>query len=157
FPVTDSARTVLNALLIAATRANVVIRHPCRVETVSHSEGEFRIAGHWGDITASSVVLATGGKSLPKTGSDGHGYQVAQALGHHLTARILPALVPLTLPNDHFICSLSGLTVPVTLALQSRTGKTLVAFTDSTLCTHFGLSGPSVLDISRYYLDAKLD
>jgi predicted Rossmann fold flavoprotein len=157
FPVTDSARTVLDALLHEAHRANVAIRHPCRVATVTCCDGGFRVAGEWGSIGAASVVLATGGKSLPKTGSDGHGYDIARSLGHQITPRIFPGLAPLTLPRDHFICGLSGLTVPATLKLHSRTGKRLVSFTDSTLCTHFGLSGPSVLDMSRYYIDAQLD
>jgi predicted Rossmann fold flavoprotein len=157
FPVTDSARTVLNALLDAAGRANVVIKYPYRVNTVEKCDGGFRVAGDWGHITTPSVVLATGGKSLPKTGSDGHGYDIARSLGHQVTPRIFPGLVPLALPADHFICSLSGVTVLATLDLRSRTGKKLVSFTDSTLCTHFGLSGPSVLDMSRYYIDAKLN
>jgi predicted Rossmann fold flavoprotein len=158
FPVTDSARTVLDALLAAARQANVLIRNPSRVDTVTTCDGGFRVGGAWGHIMARNVVLATGGKSLPKSGSDGHGYEIASALGHTLTSRIFPGLVPLTLPGDHFICGLSGLTVPATLQLHSgTTGKGLVSFTDSTLCTHFGLSGPSVLDISRYYIDAALD
>jgi predicted Rossmann fold flavoprotein len=58
------------------------------------------------------------------------------------------------LPRDYFLCRLAGVTLPATLELRSETGKPVAAFTDSTLLTHFGLSGPSVLDISRYYLDA---
>ncbi len=157
FPVTDSARTVLNALLSAAHEAQVTIRHPYRVETVEKQDDKFVVAGPWGQLEANKVVLATGGQSLPKTGSDGHGVAIARSLGHSVTRRIFPGLVPLTLPKDHFICGLSGLTIPATLDLRSPTGKKLVSFTDSTLCTHFGLSGPSVLDISRYYIEAKLD
>ncbi|MEP7287598.1 MAG: NAD(P)/FAD-dependent oxidoreductase [Chloroflexota bacterium] len=157
FPTTDSAQTILNALLTAADRARVTIKHPCRVDSVVKIDGGFRLYGLWGQMDAEKVILATGGKSLPKTGSDGHGYEIARSLGHHITERIFPALVPLTLPKDHFICALSGLTVPTTLTVHSSTGKKLVSFTDSTLCTHFGLSGPSVLDISRYYIDAKFD
>ncbi len=157
FPTTDSARTVLHALLQAAAQANVTIRHPCRVDSISRSTEGFRISGAWGQIEARHLILATGGKSLPKSGSDGHGYQIARALGHQITERIFPALVPLTLPSDHFICVLSGLTVPATLDLWSATGKHIRAFTGSTLCTHFGLSGPSILDISRYVIDAQLD
>ncbi len=157
FPTTDSARTVLNALLAASRRANVTLQYPRRVETVEKLGNAFRVSGEWGHVDSRYVVLATGGKSLPQTGSDGHGYEIARSLGHHLTPRTFPGLVPLTLPGDHFICGLSGITVRATLDLHSSSGKKLVSFTDSTLCTHFGLSGPSVLDISRYVIDAQFD
>lgn len=157
FPTTDSAKTVLLALLHAAAEANVVIQHPRRVATIKKIANGFRIGGDWGELETDAVVLATGGKSLPKSGSDGHGLQIAHALGHGITPRVFPALVPLLLPPGHFIRNLSGLTVPATLAVHSRRGKKLIAFTNSTLCTHFGLSGPAVLDISRYYLDAKFN
>lgn len=157
FPTTDSAKTILNALLLAATQAKIIIQHPRRVDTVEKISNGFSIRGEWGELVATEIVLATGGKSLPKTGSDGHGLQIARSLGHRTTPRIFPALVPLILPPGHFIRALSGLTVPATLEVRSRSGKKLAAFTDSTLCTHFGLSGPSVLDISRYYLEAKFD
>lgn len=153
FPTTDSARTVLDALIREAKRVNVEFLHPYRVEEISQQGGHFDVTGVWGSITAHKVVLATGGRSLPRSGSDGHGYKLAQSLGHKLTKRFFPALVPLTLPPTHFICELSGITLPTTLTVVSSTGKKLVSFTDSTLCAHFGLSGPSVLDISRYYLD----
>lgn len=157
FPTTDSARTVLAALLEAARRAQVEIVHPWRVESVRKEEQHFVVSGVAGQIRARQIVLATGGKSLPKTGSDGSGYALAQALGHTLTPRIFPALVPLVVAEGHFIRSLSGLTLPTTLEVRSSTGKKLAAFTDSTLCTHLGLSGPAVLDVSRYYLAAKFD
>jgi predicted Rossmann fold flavoprotein len=157
FPTTDSARTVLDVLLNAAHAAHVTIKHPCRVETIDKHGDQFVIAGEWGQLEANKVVLATGGQSLPKSGSDGHGFALTRSLGHSITRRVFPALVPLTLPRDHFICGLSGLTLPTTLDLRSPTGKKLVSFTDSTLCTHFGLSGPSVLDMSRYFIAAKLD
>lgn len=157
FPTTDSARTVLQALLGAARQVNVQIRHPYRVDSIKPSPEGFRIVGAWGQIEARHVVLATGGKSLPKSGSDGYGQQLARSLGHRLTERIFPSLVPLLLPPTYFTCALSGIAVPATLELWSPTGKLLRTFTGSTLCTHFGLSGPSVLDMSRYYIDARLD
>lgn len=157
FPTTDSARTVVNALLSEIDRYNIDLLHPRRVEQITPTPAGFEVIGPWGQFSTRRVILATGGKSLPKSGSDGHGYQLARTLGHHPTDRIFPALVPLTLPKDHFICSLSGLTLPTTLEVRSGSGKKIVAFTNSTLCTHFGLSGPSVLDISRYYTAAKLD
>lgn len=157
FPVADDSQKVLDALLREVRERQVIIRHPYRVETVTKEGERFRVTGGWGEIESKVVILATGGKSLPKTGSDGHGYAMAQALGHSTTQRIFPALVPLTLPREHFICHLSGLTVPATLELYTSGGRKTVSFIDSTLCTHFGLSGPSVLDFSRYYIGAKFD
>ncbi len=157
FPTTDNSQTVLDALFIAIHESRVVIKHPCRVETIRKENDLFCVAGEWGQIDAKSLIMATGGKSLPKTGSDGHGYEIARTFGHQITRRVFPALVPLTLPKDHFICQLSGLTLPTTIELYSSDGKKSVWFTDSTLCTHFGLSGPSILDFSRYYIDAKFD
>jgi predicted Rossmann fold flavoprotein len=155
FPTTDSARDVLNALLRGAAEVDVEIRHPRRVETVEREDGRFRVAGTWGAIEAERVILATGGKSLPKSGSDGHGHRLARSLGHSITDHVFPALVPLLLPGDHVLCELSGIAAPATLELWSGTGKLLRSTTNSTLCTHFGLSGPAVLDISRYYLNAQ--
>jgi len=157
FPTTDSARSVLEALLGAARSAGVVLRVATRVERIERQGDAFTVSGAWGQVSAPRVILATGGRSLPKSGSDGHGYKLAQALGHTLTPRIFPALVPLTLPHDHFLCALSGLTTPAVLEVRDCAGRRLVMFSGSTLCTHFGLSGPPVLDISRYYRDALLN
>ncbi len=157
FPTTDSARTVLNALLRGVTDAGVEIRHPLRVTAVAKIDGGFRIFGDWGALTTQRLVLATGGRSIPKSGSDGHGYALAQSLGHSLTQRIFPALVPLTLPRDHFLCQLSGITLPAQLTVEAGSGKKLQSFTNSTLLTHFGLSGPAPLDISRYLIAAQFD
>jgi len=154
FPVSDDAATVLEALLRAARLAGADLRAAWRVERVRREGGDFLVEGPCGSLRARRVVMATGGKSLPKSGSDGHGFAIVAALGHSITALVTPALVPLTLPPSHFIPGLSGVTVIATLTLRSRTGRALVAFTGSTLCTHTGLSGPSVLDISRHYLHA---
>lgn len=159
FPVTNKARTVLEALLNAAADAGVTIATGHRVETITRfetAEGDahgprFLVQGGFGEWKARSIVLATGGKSLPTTGSDGHGYALAQALGHSVTPRIFPALVPLVLAENHFIRGISGLTLPTTLEVRLSTGKRLESFTDSTLCTHFGLSGPCALNVSRYF------
>lgn len=156
FPTTDDARTVLNALLAAARDAGVRLRHPWRAAAVTRDANGFVVSREGGEsLRAARLILATGGLSLPKTGSDGAGYGFAKSLGHTITPRVFPALVPLTLPKDHWVCSLSGITLPTTLELRSATGKRLKTFTNSTLCTHFGLSGPGVLDISRYYTAAK--
>lgn len=154
FPTTDNARDVLNALLRAAREAGVSVQHPRRVEAVSKTVTGYAVSGEWGRLECSQLVLATGGKALPRSGSDGKGLEFAQTLGHSVT-RTFPSLVPLTLPKDDPVCSLSGITLPATLRLHTSTGKHIIDFTNSTLCTHFGLSGPSVLDISRYLLDLQ--
>ncbi|MFK7801578.1 MAG: NAD(P)/FAD-dependent oxidoreductase [Anaerolineae bacterium] len=153
FPVTDKASTVLEALVREIGRyATILPDH--RVESVTDEGTRFVLSGNFGQMAAQKVILATGGKSIPKTGSDGRGYEIAQALGHSLTPRIFPALVPLTIPRNHWIRDLKGITVPTTLELWTPNGKRIESFTNSMLCTHFGLSGPGVLDMSRYYLDA---
>jgi len=152
FPVTDSARTVLDALVRSATDAGAVLVHPARVAAVRRAEDSFLVDTESGTVRAARVILCTGGKSLPKSGSDGTGFAIATSLGHSLTAPIVPALVPLVLPGDHWIREFSGLTLPAEITLSAATGKRLRSFSGSTLCTHTGLSGPSVLDISRHWL-----
>jgi predicted Rossmann fold flavoprotein len=152
FPVSDSSRTVLDALLREAAAAGVRLRHPARVTAIDRTATGFSMTTSAGTMHARRVILGTGGKSLPKSGSDGGGFDLAQTLGHTLTSPIVPSLVPLLLPQGHWITSLSGLALPATLTLRSGTGKRLHATTGSTLCTHLGLSGPAVLDISRHWL-----
>lgn len=153
FPETDRARTVLDALLRAAGEAGASIVHPRRVDSITQSPRGFVVAGDWGRLDARRVVLATGGKSAPKTGSDGHGYDIAKSLGHTVTP-VFPALVPLSLPEGHLLRRLSGVSAEATLEAVTATGKRIAVFSGSVLCTHFGLSGPAVLDISRYYIEA---
>lgn len=164
FPVTDRARTVLDALLQEAARLGIEICHPCRVSEIRRSEHVFQLhcetrenGTDKDEIVAGRVILATGGKSLPKTGSDGFGYTLAKSLGHTISNRVFPALVPLVFEAGHFLTKLSGITLPATLEVRLSTKKRLCSFTNSLLFTHFGLSGPVALDISRYLIEAKLD
>ncbi len=164
FPVTDRARTVLDALLRAAADAGAVLRHPWRAVGVERTDSGFLLTRGQGSaksppvgppgLRGRRVILATGGRSLPRSGSDGGGYSLARSLGHTLTPRIFPGLVPLLLPPEHFLCALTGVSAEAALELRASGGKRLQRFVDSILCTHFGLSGPGVLDMSRYYLDA---
>jgi hypothetical protein len=157
FPVDDRARTVLDALLRAAARAGAELRHPCRVERLETGPGGFVLSGEWGRLRAPRVVLATGGRSLPKSGSDGHGYALARAAGHTLTSRIFPALVPLVLADGHPLRALSGLSAEVRLDVLDAAGRRLASAGGPLLCTHTGVSGPVVLDISRHLIAARHD
>jgi len=87
------------------------------------------------------------------TGSDGHGYQLAHSLGHRIT-HTTPALVPLVLPDRHWLTGLSGISLTVELVLQSASGKILHRQRGDMLLTHFGLSGPAIMDISRHWIAA---
>ena len=152
FPVSDSARDVLAALLNEADKLGIRIYCGHRVEALENLAPMIRVRGAWGELIAKKVILATGGKSLPKSGSDGKGYKFCSQFGHTLTRNIFPALVPLLLPDQYFICQISGVSTDASLTVTNKNGKVIKAFTNAVLCTHFGLSGPAVLDISRYWL-----
>ena len=156
FPVSDSARTVLDALLREAVGAGTRIVHPARVTAIEQTAEGFLATTEAGPFTARRVILASGGQSLPKSGSDGSGFRLAASLGHTLSSPIVPSLVPLVLPAGHWITGLAGLTLPTEVTLRSGTGKRLFATTGSTLCTHVGLSGPAILDVSRHWLVGRV-
>jgi predicted Rossmann fold flavoprotein len=156
FPESDSARSILDALLREAGAAGVALVHPAKVTHIERENGHFRLDTTAGTVSARSVILATGGKSLPKSGSDGSGFALATMLGHSITAPVVPALVPLVLPADHFIRALTGLALPCRFTLLSAKGKPVATSLGSTLCTHTGLSGPATLDISRHWLVSRL-
>jgi predicted Rossmann fold flavoprotein len=149
FPTTDDARTVLTALLGRARHAGVIIRPGHRATEVSTSRGEFLIQHNHGTMRASRVILATGGRSLPRTGSDGFGHQLVRALGHRVTPTV-PALVPLVLDRSMFHATLSGLSQDVELTMIVD-GREVDRRTASLLWTHFGISGPVVMDASRFW------
>ena len=154
FPATKRASTVVEALVNEAARLRVRILAGQRVTRIRPESRGFRVGAGTNSMTASYVVLATGGQSFPKTGSDGAGYELAKELGHTLVPRT-PALVPLTLERD-FHASLSGVSHDVELIVQAADRKPARA-RGALLWTHFGVSGPAVLDISRYWHRARLE
>ena len=154
FPTSDRARTVIDALL-RTCEAEVLTGHRVNcIESVRVEHG-FRIETARGTFRAQRVILATGGRSVPKTGSDGHGYTLARALGH-TTGELFPALVPLVL-GDFWTQALSGTSLVAELQVRGANGRVLRREEGSLLFTHFGLSGPVVLDISRHWILARRD
>ena len=145
FPVSNRARDVVEALLCAADDAGVEIISGMRVESLRPG---FVINE---SIRADRVILAAGGRSVPKTGSDGSGYELARTFGHTVT-KTFPALVPLIVSKNHWITEISGTSVEAELAVKSPTGRVVQRHRGSMLFTHFGLSGPAVLDISRHWI-----
>ena len=153
FPTTDKARTVLHALIDRCHTLGIDIQTGRRVCRIERAGGGF-IVGDGGEaITARVVILATGGRSLPKSGSDGSGYALVHALGHSLTPTV-PALVPLILDEAMFHQMLSGLSQDVTLTTIVG-GKSVDVRRGSLLWTHFGVSGPVVMDASRFWTLAR--
>ena len=156
FPVTDKAKTVLSALVNRCHELGVVIRSDHRVTGLdrrSDSESGFAIHHAHGTLKARKVILATGGRSIPKSGSDGFGYELARRLGHHVSTTV-PALVPLLLEDALFHKALSGLSHDVELTTVIE-GRTVDQRKGSLLWTHFGISGPVVMDASRFWTLAQ--
>jgi predicted Rossmann fold flavoprotein len=157
FPVTDTSRTVLHALVERCQHLGVAILPNHRVtdiEQVGAQDSGFVIYHSQGETHARRVILATGGQSIPKSGSDGFGYSLARRLGHHVTATA-QALVPLVLADTMFHTTLSGLSHEVELTTMVK-GRTIDCRTGSLLWTHFGISGPVVMDASRFWCLAQV-
>jgi predicted Rossmann fold flavoprotein len=154
FPDANRSRVVLQALLAEVERRGVTLRAGERVLEIVARGGGFLVRTTRGEILADRVVLATGGLSLPKTGSDGHGFRMAEALGHSVVPTT-PALVPLVLSGT-FHAPLSGVSHEAELVV--RAGERVVdRRAGALLWTHFGVSGPVVLDVSRTYLRERLE
>lgn len=152
FPVSDSARTVLNALLRRCEDLGVRLCSSTRITDITRDRNLFQLRHGDGVIECMRLVLATGGRSLPRTGSDGSGWQLVQRLGHTVTPTY-PALVPLVLAGSFFHGSLSGISQEVELSTFAD-GKLIDRRAGSLLWTHFGISGPVVLDASRHWVIA---
>ena len=159
FPDSHRSRDVVDALLreVARTGAELCAGH--RVLDVAREPSAFRMRTSQGELLARSIVLATGGLSLPKTGSDGWGYDVATRFGH---SRIptTPALVPLLLDgatsSGTVARALSGVSQDVRIDVRVR-GAIAASIDGPLLWTHVGISGPAALDASRHWLRAKVD
>jgi predicted Rossmann fold flavoprotein len=154
FPDSNSAKTVLAALIAEAERRGVRLLAGHRVTGITRCDEHFELSTPRGPIAARAVVLATGGRSLPKTGSDGGGYALAQSLGHTLVPTT-PGLAPLVLDGD-FHAPLSGIAQDVELTLAIE-GDKPIRIRGAMLWTHFGVSGPVVLDASRHWHRATLE
>jgi predicted Rossmann fold flavoprotein len=155
FPEGNRAREVLAALLRAAEAAGVELRPAFRVATSVRGNDGFVLEGPAGRLAARRLILATGGRSLPRSGSDGHGYRLAASLGVASVEPVVPALVPLVVSRGEFPTQLAGIATEARLSLLSASGKTLTSVEGSLLCTHFGISGPAALDISRHWILAR--
>jgi hypothetical protein len=154
FPDANRSKVVLEALLAEVERRGVRLLAGERVLEVAARGDGFSLRTSRGEHAVARVVLATGGLSLPKSGSDGFGLEAARRFGHSVVPTT-PALVPLLLAGS-FHAALSGVAHEAELVVRDASRKPLRR-TGSLLWTHFGVSGPVVLDVSRAYLRASLE
>lgn len=146
FPSDDKASTILNALLKRCRELSISIKTGARITSVKKEDSYFTLRSENECFRCRKLIITTGGKSYPSTGSDGTGYKLAEELGHSLVEP-LPALTPIVL-NEPQLSELSGITFPASLMLFQN-NKKILERTGSTLITHFGLSGPAPLNVSR--------
>lgn len=141
-----SARQVVEFLLRDMADAGVKLWLGCAVQAVRRTAVGFEVETARGVVRAASVVVATGGKSIPKMGATGIGYQIAESFGLGIV-ETRPGLVPLTFAAQEleWMVPLAG------VAVQGRVSCGKTGFDEAVLFTHRGLSGPAVLQISSYW------
>lgn len=148
FPVTDKASSVIEVLKSYLADSKVEILYNSRLKNIKKTSGLFNLELEGGKkIEASKVILATGGASYKVTGSSGDGYVIAKSLGHTITT-LKPALVPLK-TKETWIRELQGLGLEnIRLTFEYGNKKKIVSDVGELMFTHFGVSGPLVLDLS---------
>lgn len=154
FPVTDAAETVVGALERFLEHTGVKLKTGREVEEILTEDGKaVGVKLHGGQIMAAQVVIVcTGGASYPGTGSTGDGYRFAAELGHHLIAP-RPSLVPLK-TGEEWVKRLQGLSLRNVEVSLWYGGKKQASQFGEMLFTHFGVSGPVILTLSRLAGDA---
>ncbi|HEY2622821.1 MAG TPA: aminoacetone oxidase family FAD-binding enzyme, partial [Dyella sp.] len=143
----DSSKQIVRMLLDECQQAGARIETSCGVERVRRTEEGFSVITARGEVHAQSLVVASGGLSIPSMGASGFGYELARQFGH-VVLPVRAGLVPLTLSGKHQerYQDLAGVALPV---VDARVGKR--SFRAGMLFTHRGISGPAILQISSYW------
>jgi predicted Rossmann fold flavoprotein len=142
----ESARNILNMLLAECDKAGVTVQLMTHIGSIEQLDQQFHVNTSQGNLICKTLVVATGGLSIPKMGATPLGYKIAQQFG----IKVLPTnagLVPFTLQPDDKVkfSGLSGIAVACVVSNDRR------SFTENLLFTHRGLSGPAILQISSYW------
>ena len=146
YPLSEQASSIVDVLIYEIERLQILVKYEALVTSIKKRD-VFDIELQSGEhIQADRVILATGGLAMPKSGSDGTGYQLAQSLGHTITP-VFPALVKLELSSPH-LKALDGVKFPGTVELMYD-GAVVQTETGDILFTKYGISGPTILQISR--------
>ncbi|WP_445146611.1 NAD(P)/FAD-dependent oxidoreductase [Dyella sp. Tek66A03] len=143
----DSSKQIVRMLLDECQQAGARIETSCGVERVRRTGEGFSVITARGEVHAQSLVVASGGLSIPSMGASGFGYELARQFGH-VVLPVRAGLVPLTLSGKHQerYQDLAGVALPV---VDARVGKR--SFRAGMLFTHRGISGPAILQISSYW------
>ncbi len=146
FPVSDKAFDIVDALKKATDDTKKVFEHVSRIKL--NDDGTFEVSANK-TYTFDRVILATGGKSYPLTGSDGSGYKLAMKLGHTVT-ELSPSLIPLESPSQ--LCEeMQGLSLKnVSISIVDENKKTIYNDFGEMMFTHFGVTGPVILSASAH-------
>ncbi|ATH62373.1 NAD(P)/FAD-dependent oxidoreductase [Staphylococcus pasteuri] len=152
FPVSNKSQDVVDTLVDTINNQNVTVKEETTVLNVSQdNEGIFSVETAQQTYKSKSLIIATGGTSVPQTGSTGDGYTFAKSLGHSIT-ELFPTEVPITSP-ERFIKdkTLKGLSLKdVELSVLKKNGKKRISHQMDMIFTHFGVSGPAALRCSQF-------
>ncbi len=141
-----SSQQIINLLLTELRKVSALVETDTQIEAVSHADGRFTVRTDKASLSAAALVVATGGKSIPKMGATGLAYQLATQFGLEVT-ETRPALVPLTFEPRILekLAPLSGIAADVRITANKK------SFEEAMLFTHRGLSGPAILQASSYW------
>ena len=145
-----SAKDIIEMLISECEKQKVKIKIETKINTLNKTKDCYVIKTNTGDLFSSSIVIATGGLSIPKIGATDFGYKVAKQFNLKVT-KLYPALVPLIFDSEilEFCKSLAGVSVNASVKINKT------AFDEGLIFTHRGISGPSILQISSFWKDAK--
>ena len=143
---TKSAKDIIEMLITECKNQKVEIYINTKIENLSKNENSYLVETDKGSISSSSIVIATGGLSIPKIGASDFGYKIAEKFNLKVT-NLEPALVPLIFEKDilDFCKSLAGVSLNASVSINK------ITFDEGMIFTHKGLSGPSILQISSYW------
>lgn len=148
FPVTDRSRSVIKVLKEYLSKNRVKINYNTRLVRIKDKKDYFSLdLGNDNYMATHRVILATGGISYPSTGSTGDGFKVAQKVGHKITP-LRPGIVPLKVAEP-YVKEIQGISLENTQLTFKYGKKKLVSGNGNLIFTHFGISGPLVLDLSN--------